>query len=46
MGDSEKLRVRKVRNGVMISYNGGEETGDVVQDAWAEHEKFIKPKCK
>ena len=46
MGESEKLRVTKCENGVMIKYNGGEETGDVVADAWAEHEKFIKPKLR
>ena len=43
MGESEKLRVRKSGDGVIITYNGAKETGDVVEDVWAQHEKFVRP---
>ncbi|MFM6952585.1 MAG: hypothetical protein ACKOXR_05530 [Bacteroidota bacterium] len=46
MGESENLRVRKSGEGIIITYNGGEETGDVVKDMWAEHEKFVRPKIQ
>jgi hypothetical protein len=46
MGESEKLRVRKSGDGVIITYNGGEETEDAAEDVWAKHEKFVRPKIQ
>lgn len=44
MGEDDRLRVKKSGDGVIIRYNGGEDSGDPVADYWAEHEKFVKPK--